>query len=85
VAGVSGVSEDLAQPDNTTGAARSAAAPSATPSTHIPPPAGFRVAPPCGVYYGEKIDSTLPPYGSGYPANPPWAVCGYTPPQFRSA
>ena len=27
----------------------------------------------------------LPPYGNGYPSPAPWAVCGYTPPQFRSA
>jgi subtilase family serine protease len=42
------------------------------------------VAPPCGTYYGQQIDTTLPRY-LGYPANPPWAVCGYTPPQIRSA
>jgi subtilase family serine protease len=85
VAGVSGVSQSLAQPDNTTGAAQTPSAPSATPSSNIPQPAGFRIAQPCGSYYGQKTDSTLPSYGNGYPADPPWAVCGYTPPQFRSA
>lgn len=85
VAGVTGVSESLAQPDSTTGAAPAAGSPSGTPATHIPQPAGFRVAPPCGTYYGQQTDSTLPAYGNGYAADPPWAVCGYTPPQFRSA
>ncbi|HLY51217.1 MAG TPA: S53 family peptidase [Solirubrobacteraceae bacterium] len=84
VAGVSGVSQSLAQPDNTTGAARTAPSPTATPFA-IKQPAGFRIAQPCGSYYGQKIDTTLPAYGNGYPSTPPWAVCGYTPPQFRSA
>ncbi|MDE3134190.1 MAG: serine protease, partial [Acidobacteriota bacterium] len=86
VAGVTGVSESLAQPDSTNGAAPAAASSSATPATHIPQPAGFRVAQPCGSYYGQLTDTTLlPAYGNGYPADPPWAVCGYTPPQLRSA
>jgi len=85
VSGVSGVSQTLAQPDSTTGATPAAGAPAATPSTHIPQPTGFRVATPCGAYYGQQIDTTLPAYGNGYPSTPPWAVCGYTPPQFRSA
>jgi subtilase family serine protease len=85
VAGVTGVNETLTHPDNTTGAATPVSAPTATPGTTIPQPPGFRIASPCGSYYNQKIDSTLPPYGNGYPANPPWAVCGYTGPQFRSA
>ncbi len=64
-----------------------AAAPAAQPdaSGPIPQPPGFRVAPPCGTYYGQRIDTTLPPFGQGFPPDPPWAVCGYTPPQMRSA
>jgi subtilase family serine protease len=81
VAGVTGVSDTLAHPDNSTGAP--ASAPAASGASEQPP--GFRVAPPCGTYYGQKLDATLPPFGGGYPANPPWAVCGYTGPQFRSA
>lgn len=85
VGGVSGINETLAKPDSTTGAKRSAVAAQASPGKTIPQPPGFRAAPPCGAYYNQKIDSVLPPYGNGYPANPPWAVCGYKPPQFRSA
>ena len=85
VAGVTGVSQTLAHPDNTVGAAGGAKGSQPAPGKPIPQPAGFRAAQPCGSYYGEKTDSTLPPYGNGYPSNPPWAVCGYTPPQFRSA
>jgi subtilase family serine protease len=48
-------------------------------------PAGFRVARPCSSYYGQKLDSTDPEYGGGYPNPLPYAVCGYTPPQLQSA
>jgi subtilase family serine protease len=85
VQGASGISTTLAHPDNQTGAPSSTAASQPAASGPIPPPAGFRVAPPCGTYYGQQNDTTLPAYGHGYPANPPWAVCGYTPPQIRSA
>jgi subtilase family serine protease len=83
VGGVTGVNQTLATPDNTTGAATPTAAPKAGPT--YSQPAGFRVAPPCGTSYNSAIDNTLPPYGNGYPSSPPWAVCGYTGPQFRSA
>src|SRR5262249_17177151 len=85
VSGVTGVSQTLAQPEHMTGAALPAKAAPATPDTSIPQPAGFRVAPPCGTYSGQQVDTTLPSYGNHYPSDPPWAVCGYTPPQFRSA
>ena len=86
VSGVAGVSESIAQPDNTTGAAGgSATQGTASHGKPIPQPPGFRAAPPCGQYYNDQIDSTLPDYGNGYPSNPPWAVCGYKPGQFRSA
>jgi subtilase family serine protease len=81
VVGVTGISQTLARPFSTT----DNPAPSASRSGTAPPPPGFRVAPPCGSYYNQKIDTTLPPYGNGYPPNPPWATCGYTPAQFRSA
>ncbi len=85
VAGVTGVSQTLAHPDNTVGAAGGAKGSPPPPGKPIPQPAGFRAAQPCGSYYGQQTDSTLPPYGNNYPSNPPWAVCGYTPPQFRGA
>jgi subtilase family serine protease len=84
VGGVTGVNQTFATPDNTTGAATPTAAPKDGGPT-FPQPPGFRVAPPCGTSYNAQIDNTLPPYGNGYPSNPPWAVCGYTGPQFRSA
>jgi subtilase family serine protease len=87
VAGVSGVSETLAQPQAAgspqTGNPTAPAPPSG--GSPFPPPAGFRVAPPCGSYYGQAIDASQPPFGNGYPSDPPWAVCGYAPPQLRSA
>jgi subtilase family serine protease len=43
------------------------------------------VAQPCGQYYNQQLDTQFPAYGQGYPANPPWAVCGYVPAQFRLA
>jgi subtilase family serine protease len=54
-----------------------------------PPPAGFRNARPCSAYYGEKSaslqadDSTPLPKFDGQTL--PYAPCGYTGPQFRSA
>jgi subtilase family serine protease len=85
VVGATGLSQIRARPASTTD--NPVASPSATPSvaSPAPPPPGFRVAPPCGSYYGQKIDTTLPPFGNGYPWPDPWSVCGYTPSQFRSA
>ena len=80
VGGVTGVSDTLARPDNTLGAP--ATTPAAGTATAQPP--GFRVAPPCGAYYGQRVDFALPKFPD-YPADPPWAVCGYTGPQLRSA
>ncbi|HLY33505.1 MAG TPA: S53 family peptidase [Jatrophihabitantaceae bacterium] len=47
-----------------------------------PPPAGFRNARPCSAYYGEKLATTLPQF-NGHTL--PYAPCGYTGTQFRSA
>jgi subtilase family serine protease len=54
------------------------------PSTQKPPPPepGFRNAPPCSAYYGQKMATTLPPF-EGHTL--PYAPCGYTGTQFRSA
>ncbi len=85
VAGVTGVSQTMATPrlrsDNP---ATTAPAPAASGKT-IPQPPGFRVATPCADYYGQKVDTIRPPYGNGYPSPAPYAVCGYTPGQLRSA
>src|SRR5262249_49557512 len=47
-----------------------------------PPDAGFRNAMPCSAYYGQKLASTLPAF-DGHTL--PYAPCGYTGTQFRSA
>ncbi|SFW91943.1 S53 family peptidase [Amycolatopsis australiensis] len=75
VLGVVGVDQatNLFKPDHNTG--------SATPSD-VPPGPGFRNAPPCSAYYGEKIDTTDPAYNG---KQLPYAPCGYTPAQLRSA
>lgn len=54
------------------------------PSTQKPPPPepGFRNAGPCSTYYGEKMATALPPFDG---QTLPYAPCGYTGTQFRSA
>ncbi|WP_439377302.1 S53 family peptidase [Amycolatopsis lexingtonensis] len=75
VLGVVGVDQatNLFKPDHATG--------SGTPSDVAPGP-GFRNARPCSAYYGEKIDTTDPAYNG---KQLPYAPCGYTPAQLRSA
>jgi subtilase family serine protease len=55
-----------------------------TPATQkpAPPSAGFRNAQPCSTYYGEKLATNLPQF-NGHTL--PYAPCGYTGSQFRSA
>jgi subtilase family serine protease len=56
--------------------------------TTVPPEPGFRNARPCSAYYGEKLASTqldgtpLPQFQG---TTLPYAVCGYTPAQLRTA
>ena len=53
---------------------------------HLPPaPPAFIPAPPCGKYFGQTFTTTRPRFGHGYPRTVPDQVCGYKPPQFRSA
>jgi subtilase family serine protease len=97
VNGAPGLSESVNTPDSTTGSVVNGApttvvsnddtVPAATgdgPSPY-PPPAAFVTAPPCGSYYNQTNEKTLPAYGHGYPAQPPYEVCGYSPAQLRSA
>ncbi len=81
VTGAVGLNQTLATTASTTGADTSA------PSTgdKITQPAAFRNAPPCSTYYGQKVDTTRPAYGHGYASPLPYQLCGYTPPQLRSA
>jgi subtilase family serine protease len=74
ISGVTGVDETLATNDSTTGS-----------DTPIPQPGGFRNAPPCSTYYGQKSDTTDPAYGTHFPNPLSYAVCGYTPAQLQGA
>ncbi|GAB3568226.1 S53 family peptidase [Amycolatopsis endophytica] len=73
VLGVIGVDQATAlmKPDRTDGS-----------PADVPPSDGFRNAAPCGTYYGEKTDTTDPAYEG---QQLPYAPCGYTPAQLRSA
>jgi subtilase family serine protease len=83
VLGVVGVDQatNLFKPDHTDGIDSGKATKSVQPSDVAPGP-GFRNAPPCSTYYGEKIDATDPAYNG---KQLPYAPCGYTPAQLRSA
>jgi subtilase family serine protease len=72
VTSVSGLNQSLSKPLNSGATAAPAVA---------PPPPGFRNAPPCGAYYGQKIDRTDPPFNGRHL---PYAPCGYKPAQMRS-
>ncbi|TCO56684.1 S53 family peptidase [Actinocrispum wychmicini] len=50
--------------------------------TAVPPPAGFRNAPPCSSFWAEKTDITDPVFNGQHL---PYAPCGYKPGQLRSA
>jgi subtilase family serine protease len=72
--------------DGASGSAAAQAVPNtalAGPGT-VPPPAGFRNAPPCSQFWAQKLDKTDPPYGGGFPSPLPYAPCGYVPDQLRS-
>jgi subtilase family serine protease len=84
VVGVTGIDQNLATPDSTTGADTASSTPATSGST-IPQPPGFRNAKPCSAYYGQKSDTTDPAYGDGYPDPLPYAVCGYDPAQLEGA
>jgi subtilase family serine protease len=51
----------------------------------IEQPAGFRPGVPCSSYYGEKLASTLPAFGDGFPDPLPYSPCGYKPAQLQGA
>ncbi|MGA8336115.1 MAG: S53 family peptidase [Solirubrobacteraceae bacterium] len=56
-----------------------------SPNQFPPAPPAFLTAPPCGNYYGQAQTKVKPPFGNGSPKTVPDVVCGYTPPQYRSA
>jgi subtilase family serine protease len=87
VLGVSGVDQSatMVKPNHETG---TSGKPAATGShaqakpTDVPPGAGFRNSGPCGDFYGQKTDTTDPAFNG---KQLPYAPCGYTPDQLRSA
>ncbi len=83
ISGVVGVDQSVATPTGLDGAETRPAAKRA--SKEIPQPPGFRNAPPCSTYYGEKSDTSAPPYGEGFPNPLPYAICGYVPAQLQGA
>ncbi|MEA2215722.1 MAG: hypothetical protein QOK19_1283 [Solirubrobacteraceae bacterium] len=83
ISGISGIDQNLATPDHVREGAAAPARKAA--AKEIPLPEGFRNAPPCSIYYGEKLDTTDPAYGGGYPSPLPYAPCGYIPSQYQSA
>ena len=84
IAGLSGIDQALRTPAST-GADIQRPAHKKKGEPPVEQPEGFRVAPPCSGYYGEKTDTSDPAYGGGYPSPLPYAVCGYTPPQLQGA
>jgi subtilase family serine protease len=83
ISGIVGVDQSVATPTGLDGAETRPAAKRA--GKEIPQPPGFRNAPPCSTFYGEKSDTTDPPYGEGFPEPLPYAVCGYVPAQLQGA
>ncbi len=90
VAGAMGVNQtlaranDLGNPD-IPGQSGASSATGSNPNQFPPAPAAFLTAPPCGNYYSQAETKVKPPFGNGYPKTVPDVVCGYTPPQYRSA
>jgi subtilase family serine protease len=56
----------------------------AASSPSAPPTPGFRNAAPCSAYWNQKQATGVPAL-AGHPNPLPWAPCGYTPTQLRSA
>ncbi|WP_223198973.1 S53 family peptidase [Solihabitans fulvus] len=55
-----------------------------TKPTIAPPPDGLRNSTQCSSYWGEKVDTTDPTYGGGFPSPLNYSPCGYQPAQIRS-
>jgi len=89
VAGVDGLSDGVgmtsphhANEAAVAGSASRAGSAGVRPADTLPgPPPAFVNAPPCSVYWAQKIDTTDPAPATGKPYVP----CGYVPSQFRGA
>jgi subtilase family serine protease len=87
IVGAIGINQNIATTNAAAGTAASTktSASSASTSPFPPAPAAFITSPPCGSYYGASTTTVKPPFGHGYPNTVPNQVCGYKPPQYRSA
>ncbi len=90
IVGAMGINQRLARPADGSnpdipGSSASTAPTTSSPTQFPPPPAAFLTHPPCGQYYAAKTHTVSPPFGQGYPTTVPDVVCGYKPPQLRSA
>jgi subtilase family serine protease len=85
VSGAVGVNEYLATPALSQ-VSRTPAASTVKPGQEPAPPAGFRNAPLCSSYWGQKKDTTdsVKLYAP-YKGPLPYDICGYKPPQLRGA
>jgi subtilase family serine protease len=90
IVGVAGLTQTLAEPAtisvtrSTVAAGAKGVAAGRTKVPGVKPPPGSNVAQPCSSYWGQLTAtgfSAVP----GFSANPPYDVCGYTPPQLRGA
>ncbi len=80
VLAVTGLNQTLTRPQGDVPGATGNAATQAKgkAGSQAPPPDGFRNAPPCSRYFGEKLDTTDPTVNG---QAVPYAPCGYTPSQ----
>ncbi len=90
VAGAMGVNQTVAKANDVgnpdiPGQSGARSATGSNPNQFPPAPPAFVTAPPCGNYYSQAETKVKPPFGNGYPKTVPDVVCGYTPPQYRSA
>src|SRR5205085_8035845 len=74
----------IVRPQKDNGTTNTASSAKAGPRT-VAPPDGFRNAPPCSLFWAQKVDNTDPAYGGGFPSPSPYAPCGWKPSQLRDA
>ncbi len=80
---------DVTLPDSVADSVLTVTGLDTTAHTMAPPPAGFRNARPCSIFYGQIEAAFMADYTTPLPpfkgATLPYAPCGYTGPQFRAA
>ena len=80
---------DVTLPDSIAGSVLTVTGLDTTEHKMAPPPAGFRNARPCSIYYGQILATFAADYKTPLPefkgTTLPYAPCGYTGQQFRAA